>query len=549
MAAKSSYDYDLVVIGGGSGAARRSSLWGAKVALVDCGFDYETGIRRGAGVGGTCVNVGCIPKKLMFTAASLFESIDGEAEVCSGNGISVASAKFDWKTLKTARDAYVDRATHAYNRNWRKEGIDVLLGMGKLKDPHTVEVLLNDGDEMQNVTRSGATKTITGKYVLVCVGGAPSYPENTPGAREYCITSDGFWDLETQPKKAAVVGAGYIAVEMAGILSALGTDTTLVCRGNTPLRNKMEFDATIVEKLVEELKNHGPTLKTNATPSAFVKKPDGTISIELKDSDETLDGFDCVLLAIGRAPLTADIGLKECGVALDDKGYVVVDAFERTNVPSILALGDCTSTGWELTPVALSTARRLGDRLFGGAPWSRLSYDNIPTVVFSHPPIGQVGYTEDGAKAAYGAANVSCDALTAGGMGFAFNPDPAKKVKTTLKLIHVGPERKIVGLHILGPFADEMIQGFAVAVNKGCTVRDFHATVGLHPTMAEEIISFGGGKAWGLDKDRKKPERPPYADSPLAKRAFSAAHLSVAVAAASGLAFFAGKFLSGTTSK
>ncbi|KAJ8601451.1 hypothetical protein CTAYLR_010055 [Chrysophaeum taylorii] len=537
------YEFDLVVIGGGSGgsgAARRSALWGAKVALVDCGFDFETGIRRGAGVGGTCVNVGCIPKKLMFTAASLYESIHGHAEVATGNGITVGDVKFDWATLKKGRDAYVDRASNAYKRNWGKEGIEVVLGMAKLKDPHTVEVLLNDGEQMQRAMRSGATRTLAAKYVLVCVGGAPSYPD-VPGAREYCITSDGFWDLEKQPTKAAVIGAGYIAVEMAGILSAFGTETTLVCRGKTPLRNKMEFDGTIVEKLVEEINNHGPTLVPNSTPAGFFEAEDGTITVSTTDG-ATLAGFDCVMLAIGRAPLTQDIGLKECGVALDKKGYVIVDEFERTNIPSILALGDCTSSGWELTPVALSTARRLGDRLFGGAPWSRLSYDKIPTVVFSHPPIGQVGLTEDAARAEFGDA-VGVDALTAGGMGFAFNPDPAKKVKTTLKLVHVGDDRRIVGLHILGPFADEMIQGFAVAVQMGATVRDFHATVGLHPTMAEEIISFGGGRAWGLDKDRKKPERPPYADPTYAKPVISLAQASLGAALLAALAFAAGRFI------
>lgn len=535
-----SYTYDLIVIGGGSGgsgAARRARLWGAKVALVDCGFDYETGIRRGAGVGGTCVNVGCIPKKVMFTAASVYESIHGTAEVASGNGIGVTGTTFDWSKLKAARDGYVGRASAAYLRNWGKEGIDVVLGMGKLLDPHTVEVLLNDGEVKDNASRSGAKKVLTAKYILVCVGGAPSYP-GVPGAREHCITSDGFWDVDKQPKRCAVVGAGYIAVEMAGIVSAFGTDTTLICRGNTPLRNKMEFDATIVEKLVEEIKNHGPTLVTNTTPTAYVKAADGTVTIESKD--KSYSGFDCVLLAIGRAPLTKDLGLDACGVAVDSKGFVIVDEFERTNVPSILALGDCTSTGWELTPVALSTARRLSDRLFGKAPWSRLSYDNIPTIVFSHPPIGQVGLTEDAARKEYGDA-VACDTLTAGGMGFAFNPEP-HKVKTTLKLIHVGKERKIVGLHILGPFADEMIQGFAVAVNKGVTVRDFHATIGLHPTMAEEMISFGGGKGWGLNKDRTKPERPPYMDPAITKPVLSIAQVSVVAAVLTTLGFLAGRF-------
>lgn len=539
------YEFDFIVIGGGSGgsgAARRAALWGAKVALVDCGFDYSTGIRRGAGVGGTCVNVGCIPKKVMFSAATLYETVHGKAELASGNGITIEGASFDWAKLKKARDAYVNRASDSYLRNWTKEGIEVVLGMGKLVDPHTVEVLLNDQKETKNATRSGSTRKMTAKYILVCVGGAPSYPE-VPGARELCITSDGFWDLDTQPRKCAVVGAGYIAVEMAGILAAFGTDTTLFCRGAKPLRHKMDFDQTIVDKLVEEIHNHGPKLVTGATPSGFTKDPkDGTITMEVA-SGEKYSGFDCVLLAIGRAPLTESIGLSDCGVALNDKGYIIVDEFERTNVPSILALGDCTAHYWELTPVALSAARRLSDRLFGGAPWSRLSYDNIPTVIFSHPPIGQVGLTEDAAREVYGDA-VGVDVLTAGGMLYAFNPDPQNKVKTTLKLIHVGDERKIVGLHILGPFADEMIQGFAVAVSKGVTVRDFHATVGLHPTMAEEIISFGGGKGWGLDKARKKAERPPYLDPTLAKPLLSVAQASFIAAVVGALAFAAGRVAS-----
>jgi len=291
-----------------------------------------------------------------------------------------------------------------------------------------------------------------------------------------------------------------------------GCETTLFCRGATPLRDSKVFDATIVEKLVDEIRAHGPTLTSGFTPAAILKGADGlTIRSETGSKH---GGFDCVLLAIGREPLSRDIGLEAAGVALDKRGYVVVDEYERTSVPSILALGDCTNSGYELTPVAIAAARRLGDRLYGDAGWARIRYGpEIPTVVFSHPPIGMVGLTEAAARAEYGDDAVGTSAATMGGMLYSFNE---RKVSTTLKIVYVGPERRIVGLHILGPFADEMIQGFAVAVNMGATMRDFNATVCIHPTMSEELISFGGGKGWGL-KDGK-PERAPYLDTLLAKK-------------------------------
>jgi len=413
------YDYDLIVLGGGSGgsaAARRAAFYGKKVALVDAGFHREAsdGTRRFSGVGGTCVNVGCVPKKLMFQAASLYENVSGPTELLTGNGLAAEGVTFDWATLKKNRDASVTQTSASYLKNWQKEGIEVVLGLGKLAGPHAVTVRLNDGGAHRDVSRSGASRTLTAEHILVCVGGAPKLPD-IPGA-EHCVTSDGFFDLETLPKKCAVVGAGYIAVEMAGILNALGCETTLFCRGDRPLRDAKVFDETIVANLIAQMGEHGPKIVPKTSPEAFAREVDGSIAIVAK-GEKVAAGFECVLLAIGRGPLTQDIGLDVAGVARDARGYIVVDAYERTNVPSILALGDCTSTGYELTPVAIAAARRLGDRLYGGAPWARIEYaPSIPTVVFSHPPLGMVGLTEAAAKAKYGDAAVGTSKATMGGM-------------------------------------------------------------------------------------------------------------------------------------
>ena len=501
-------EYDLIVIGGGSGGSalcKRAAGYGAKVLIIDRGVTYEGTERIGAGAGGTCVNVGCVPKKIMFMAASLRESIGEEVGVAEGFGYSIAkdAVSFDWPTLKKRRDAYVQRLSKGYVSGWKKEGVEVLDGFATFGDV----LKSSQGNPKYEifVKTKTETKKIIGKKIAIATGGKISMPA-IPGI-EHAINSDSFFDLEMQPKKVAVMGAGYIAVEMAGILHALGSETHLFFRGDTVLRRG--FDPFIVDQLMQALEAHGPELHPKSTPKAIEKAANGTFSLIFENGTK-VDGFDCILAAIGREPLAKQVNPPD-GLTLDSKGYIVVDAYENTTLQNVYAIGDVTTTGYELTPVAIAAGRRLADRLFGGEPRARLEYFDIATVVFSHPPIGTVGYTEPDAIQVYGKENVRTKQSSFGSMMFAFN-DPDHKVKTGLKLVLAGPDEKVVGLHCIGPLSDEMIQGFAVAVRMGATRRDFEASVAIHPTIAEELVTFGG---WGKKND--KPWLPPYLDPPPSK--------------------------------
>jgi len=500
--------FELLVIGGGSGgsaACKRAAeyLGPGKVCVIERGASYVEGVRKGSGVGGTCVNVGCVPKKLMYYAASVREVIKGGAEIATGYGFGEAASavgdmKIDWAGLKGRRDAYIKRLNSVYESGWQKAGVTLHMGVAKLVDAEgevkSVEVTAPDG----------STTVLAAKKVVVAVGGEPSYPD-IPG-KEFGITSDGFFDLEEQPKKCAVYGAGYIAVEMAGILKALGTETDLFVRGSKPLRNDKVFDTDIVNTLMGEIEKHGPTLRANSEIAKAEQAGDGTYTITTKSGD-VHTGYDCLLWAIGRHPVTTGMGLD--ALEKDRAGNIVVDEFENTSVPGILALGDCTTAGWELTPVAIAAGRRLGDRLFGGCPEARMIYRDIPTVIFSHPPIATIGYTEAAAREHFGNEDITVKVATFGSMIYAFNPEPEQKTKTTLKLVLQGEDELVVGLHMIGPFSDEMLQGFAVAVKMGCKHRDLQATCAIHPTIGEEMVTFGG---WGQHKVGEKkgtPQLPP----------------------------------------
>lgn len=451
------------------------------MCIIERGVKYVDGIRQGSGIGGTCVNVGCVPKKLTWMAAAHREMMVGSASTAKGFGFTLnGTLDFDWASLKKVRDAEIKRLNGVYESGWKKKKVAVFKGFASFQNSKTVVVAHDDGKKT----------TLTSNHIVIAVGGAPRYPPNTPGAMEHGITSDGFFDLETQPKKAAVIGAGYIAVEMAGIFQALGTPTTLLCRGATVMRS---FDPYIVETLMQEIKKHGPTLETNATVAKVQLAEDGTKTLTLKNG-KVLTGFDCVLFAIGRTPSTKNLGLETCGVKLNKRGQIVVDEYENTNVNGIYAIGDVTQTGYELTPVAIAAGRRLADRLFGGCKKARIAYDRIPTVVFSHPPIGTVGLSEPDAKRHFGEDNITVRQARFNSMGYSFNPNKDHKVQTALKLVLHGPELKIVGLHIIGPLSDEMLQGFAVAVKMGATLADFENTNAIHPTIGEELVTFGG---WG----------------------------------------------------
>eukprot|EP01134_Creolimax_fragrantissima_P000852 CFRG0852T1 len=451
--------YDLLVMGGGSGGiatARRCAEYGAKV-----------GVCVGGVIGGTCVNVGCVPKKVMFMTASHMEAIHDQKDY----GFDVEYKGFDWKTVKDKRDAYIKRLNGIYERNLANSGVDEIVGYAKFVDKKTLEV---DG------------KTYTADKILITVGGTPTMPseEDCPGGAKYGINSDGFFDLEDLPKKCVVSGAGYIAVEMAGIMAVLGSDVTLCIRHDYALRT---FDKMIQEMLLVELEKSGVKVSKQTEVKKVVKQDDGTMSLTLnaKGEQKTMDGVDCMLWAIGRTPLT-DISLGVAGVETDKKGHIVVDEYQNTSADGVYALGDVTGK-WELTPVAIAAGRRLAARLFNGELDSKLLYHDIATVVFSHPPIGTVGYTEEEARKKYGDKLVKVYKSTFTNMYHAMTE---RKSSTGMKLVCVGKEEKVVGLHCIGLGSDEMTQGFAVAIKMGATKQDFDNSVAIHPTSAEEFVTM-----------------------------------------------------------
>ena len=339
--------------------------------------------------GGTCVNVGCVPKKLMYTAASFIEG----AEESEGYGVEHAEPPvLRWERLVERRDAYVARLNTIYEKNLDNAKIERVMGVATFVGPREVEV------------GGAGGRRLTADHVLIAVGGKPTMPA-IPGVN-LAISSDGFFDLKTQPRNALVVGSGYIGVEIAGILNALGTKTTLLARGPTVLRHG--FDPLITEVLNEELARTGVTMKTNSAEVASLTKrgDSGSIDVALA-SGETLSGFDCVLFAVGREPVTSSLGLDTTGATVEKSGKVRVDEYQWTGIDGLYCLGDSSTSGLELTPVAIAAGRRLADRLFAGAEWAKLDYSNVPTVVFSHPPIGTIGLTEPQAREAYGDEEVT----------------------------------------------------------------------------------------------------------------------------------------------
>ncbi|MGL5769108.1 MAG: glutathione-disulfide reductase, partial [Plesiomonas shigelloides] len=364
--------YDYLAIGGGSGgiaSVNRAAMYGKKCALIEA-----------KALGGTCVNVGCVPKKVMWHGAQIAEAMHRYA---ADYGFDVDVKQFDFQQLIASREAYIDRIHQSYERVLGNNKVDVIQGFARFVDAHTVEV---NGEQ------------ITADHILIATGGYPTRPA-IPGA-EYGIDSDGFFALRELPKRVAVVGAGYIAVEIAGVMHALGAETHLVVRKHAPLRS---FDPMLVDTLLEVIKTEGPELHTQAVPQRVEKHADGSLTLHLEDGRSL--HVDCLIWAIGRKPATDRLNLDASGVELDDRGYIRVDMYQNTNVPGVYAVGDNTGR-IELTPVAVAAGRRLSERLFNNKPNEHLNYDNVPTVVFSHPPIGTVGLTEPQAIEQYGEANV-----------------------------------------------------------------------------------------------------------------------------------------------
>lgn len=445
--------YDLLAIGGGSGGlsvANRAASYGAKCALVEYGK-----------MGGTCVNRGCVPKKVMWYGASMAHWLK-DAE---GYGFSIEQKGFNWSTLVEKRESYIDGITNWYDSYLSEPKVDVIEGLARFVDAKTVEV-------------NGVKHTADN--IVIAPGGEPIVPD-LPGS-ELGITSDGFFELTEQPGKVAVIGAGYIAVELAGMLAAFGSEVTQIIRKKHFLRG---FDPILFNTLTDEMQNGGINIVSETLISGLEKNPVSGIDVLTYDGRK-LEGFDTVIWAIGRRPLTEQLNLHAAGVFTNDHGYIPTDMWEDTNVKGIYAIGDVNGKA-QLTPVAIAAGRRLADRLFGGMAERRVDYGNIPTVVFSHPPIGTVGMTEPEAHEEFGGENVKCYNAKFTPMYSVFAHQPTQ---TALKLVVAGDDEKVVGCHVIGLGADEMMQGFAVAIRMGATKKDFDDTVAIHPSSAEELVTM-----------------------------------------------------------
>jgi glutathione reductase (NADPH) len=437
--------YDMIAIGAGSGglsAVERASEYGKKCLVVEA-----------KKVGGACVNVGCVPKKVMWFAANSATNIQN----ASGFGLDITQNGFDFGKLKKGRDDYINGITTWYDGYLEKLGIDYINGFGKIIDKNTVEV---------------AGKTYTTDNLVIATGGEPTKPAIT--GTDFGIDSDEFFAMETLPKKVAVIGSGYIAVEFAGVLNALGSETHMFVRGDGVVNF---FDDIIKDNLTKDYKNQGIKIHTNQNVSEL--KNDTVIA-----NDKEHNGFDAIIWAVGRKPAIDNIGLENTKVQINDKGFIEVDKFQETAEKGVFALGDIIGKA-PLTPVAIAAGRRLSDRLFNGMTDRHLNYDNIATVLFSHPPAATVGLTENRAKEKFD--NVKCYSSSFTPMSDALLPH---QTTTALKLVCEGENEKVVGIHIFGHGSDEMMQGFAVALKMGATKKDFDDTVAIHPTSSEELVTL-----------------------------------------------------------
>ena len=443
--------YDCLVIGGGSGGiacAVRAAAYGARCAVVESGP-----------LGGTCVNVGCVPKKVMWYGASIAHTLAD----APGYGFEIARTGFKWGTLKEERDAYVRRLNAIYEKRLADTGIDYIRGSARFSGQRSARV---DGQDYR------------AEHIVIATGGYPTVPA-IPGA-ELGITSDGFFQLDHAPARVIVVGSGYIAAELTGMFQALGSGVTLLVRRDRLLRH---FDDMLGEALTEQMRADGVEVVIRTRVLGVRRGSGGDLVVECDDGEKRQ--CEALLWAIGRTPATAGLGLSETSVAVEENATIPTDAWQNTNVPGVYAIGDVTGRA-ALTPVAIAAGRRLADRVFGGMEGRHLSYELVPSVVFGHPPIGSVGMTESEAREAHG-EELRVYRTRFSPMYYAFTPH---RRACEMKLLTAGPEERVVGCHIVGLGADEMLQGFAVAIRMGATKADFDDTVAIHPTGAEELVTM-----------------------------------------------------------
>lgn len=442
--------FDLIAIGGGSGGlavAEAAAKLGRRVAIVEAGA-----------MGGTCVNNGCVPKKVMWLAANLAQAVDDAPDF----GIPAARGETDWRRLVQGREDYIHHINGYWNGYVERLGIRHLHGHARFVDAATVEV---EG------------RRYRADHIVIATGSRPLIPP-VPGA-ELGITSEGFFALRAQPRQVAIVGGGYIGVELAGVLRALGSEVTLVALEERVLER---FDPMVSRVLAREMERQGIRLETGFEVRALEGEP-GAIQVQGRHG-KRLGTFDCVIWAVGRGANTGGLALEAAGVHKEPNGLVPTDEYQNTNVPGIYAIGDITGRA-PLTPVAIAAGRRLAARLFGGEPRSRVDYDNIPSVVFAHPPVATVGLTEPEARQRHGRVSVYRTEFTP--MRHALSEQGGT---TAMKLVCAGEEERVVGIHLVGDNVDEMLQGFAVAVKMGATKADFDSTMAIHPVSAEELVTL-----------------------------------------------------------
>ncbi|MCK5726710.1 MAG: glutathione-disulfide reductase [Thiotrichaceae bacterium] len=450
-----SQHYDVIAIGAGSGGisvVERAASYGAKCAVIES-----------SELGGTCVNVGCVPKKVMWYGAGLAHAIEDAKDY----GFAVENGGLNWEKLVMKRDNMIGGINDWYYDYLNDKGIDVIDGHAAFIDDKTLDV---EGQQY------------TADHIVIATGGQPIIPDDIIGA-DLGMDSDQFFnDIdEEQPQKVVVVGGGYIALEFAMLMNGYGSDVSVLHQGWPVL---IGFDSMIQESLRREMESVKITLNDNDKITEVVKQDDGKVSIKLSDGD-SIDDVDALIWAIGRQPNTHAIGLDKTSVKVNDNGMIPVDDEEKTNVAGIYALGDIIGKA-PLTPVAIAAGRRLGDRLYGGMPDRKMNYDDIATVMFTHPPIGTIGLSEAAAKEQFG------DQVKVYKTDFVpmYHQLTRHKPKTAMKLVVLGEEEKIIGCHIIGLGADEMLQGFAVAIRMGATKKDFDDTIAIHPVSAEELVTM-----------------------------------------------------------